>query len=229
MANGDYERAKSLLKSAGGTGDDPVRTSFLLGLLTALVDHDFDKAEQYFSKCVQHSPDNGSFLNNLAITEVQSRDFLEAFRHWEKALISQQDDQLVAVIGHNVDILLQYIDRHPGAVPRTHQENFRNLRERAWRLSAGTADGDSGWFYSDVELDADGTLRPARSRSIGTLQLEDDQCHFCNVCRGCGLVKCPNTDCKQGYIPQGNQRVPCETCQARKSVPCPHCSDGIRG
>jgi hypothetical protein len=229
MANGDYDRAKSLLRSADGTGDDQIRASFLLGLLAALVDHDFEKAEEYFSQCVERSPESGSFLNNLAVTEVQNRDFLEAFRHWEKALISQDDGQPIAVIAHNIDILLQYIDRHPGAVPRTHQENFRSLRDRRRRLFGGTTNGDSGWLYMDVERDADGTFRSVQSRSIGALQLEDDRCHFCNVCRGCGRVKCPNTDCKQGFLQPGNQRVPCDTCHGRKSVPCPHCSDGIRG
>lgn len=229
MGDGDYDRAKKLLRSASRMEDKETCASFLQGLLAALVDHDFDKAEEHFVHCVERSPNNGSFLNNLAITKIQKRDFSGAFRRWERALIFQQDDQVIVVIAHNTDILVQYIEHHPGAVPEVYKEKFRGLRDKLTKLSGSMADSDSGWLYLDVQLDADGTLRPVHSRSIGTLKLEDDQCHFCNVCRGCGLVKCPNTDCRQGYERRGNRRVPCDTCQGRKSVPCPHCSDGIRG
>ncbi len=234
MGDGDYGRAKTLLRSTSKTRDEQVCASFLLGLLTALVDHDFDKAEEFFAHCVERSPNNGSFLNNLAITEIQKRNFSDAFRHWERALISEQDNQVIAVIAHNIDILMKYIERHPGAVSQTHKKKFRSLQDRPSKLSGGMIDSDSGWLYLDAQVDADGVLRPVDSRSIGALKLEDHKCHFCNVCRGCGLVKCPNTDCRQGYEQSGgrrkaNRRVPCSTCQGRKSVPCPHCSDGIRG
>jgi len=233
IGDGDYDRAKSLLTSASRMEDAQVCVPFLLGLLSALVDHDFDKAKTSFAHCVERSPNNGAFLNNLAITEIQKRDFSHAFRHWEDALISQQDDQVLAVIAHNADIFVQYIERHPGAVPQVHKERFRGLRDKSSKLSGSAADSDSGWLCLDAQLDADGTMRPVDGRSIGNLKLEDHQCRFCNVCRGCGLVKCPNTNCRQGYEQAGGRRkanrVPCNTCQGRKSVPCPHCSDGIRG
>jgi len=229
MGDGDYDRAKRVLTSASRMVDEQVRASFMLGLLAALVDNDFDKAKTSFAHCVERLPNSGIVLNNLAITEIQNREFSDAFRHWEKVLVSEQDDQVIAVIAHNTDILLQYIERHPGAAPPVHKENLRKLRDAAVKLSGGETDSDTGWLYLDVQLEADGTLRPANSRSIGTFELEDHQCRFCNVCRGCGLVKCPDKNCRQGYEGRDNRRVPCDTCQGRKSVPCPHCSGGIRG
>jgi hypothetical protein len=86
---------------------DP-RADFSLGLLAALIDRDWDSAEQHFSDCLRRDRENVPSLNNLAVAQVFQHDEERAVDSW-KAILDQ--DAATAEVVQNLGLVRHLVEQ----------------------------------------------------------------------------------------------------------------------
>jgi len=220
-----YERLKEALKA------EPNRypVLFALGLLEAVVGHDWDNAEKHFTQCAKLEPKSVAVLNNLALVRLRTNKPGLAFRHWEAVLeaASPPPDEVVQNIAR---VWLLVKNRRLILSP----EHLRALDKLARKADLATRARQVGAFRY---LLPDGTS-PLRWPDPPGLS-ED----WCMLCLGFGTVKCP--DCVRGAVRSpvsrvlaadrdtgtvvtqtGTARRACPRCGGRGWVDCLGCDQG---
>jgi S1-C subfamily serine protease len=90
--------------AAGAIEPEEIRADFL----TAMIYFDirvYDKAVQFFQKCLVRDPENVIVMNNLALVAAAQNDWSTAAAHWRRALDLQPDHRIV----HNVGRFLEQL------------------------------------------------------------------------------------------------------------------------
>jgi hypothetical protein len=105
---GDYGPGRLRLMDARKANSEDPRADFSLGLLDALIDHDWKSAEERFASCVRFDRENVSSLNNLAVAQVYNHEEDKALNHW-KAILDQ--DAATADVVHNLGCLRYLIEQ----------------------------------------------------------------------------------------------------------------------
>lgn len=222
-----YQKLHEILKADRNRFD----VLFALGLLEAVVAHEWDDAEKHFSQCAKLEPKSVPVLNNLALVRLRTNKAGLAFRHWEAVLDAAlpPPDEVVQNIARTC---LLVRNRRLILSP----ENLRALDLLARKVDAAARAKQGAMFYY---LLPDG--EPARGfRWPNPPGLTEDWCTFC---LGYGKVKCPS--CVRGAVRSpatrvlaadrdsgtvvtqtGTVRSRCTRCKGTGWVDCQACADG---
>ena len=97
-------------------------------------------------------------------------------------------------------------------------------------------------FKDPEKIDLEGRFADARKKKKKWDACEDP---WCMGCHGYNVIKCPNRECRNGTVEQSRTieiptlrgapsivtnapyRVPCGTCNGKRAVNCPYCTNGI--
>jgi S1-C subfamily serine protease len=86
LKNGDGKGTLAELEKACKANPDGIRAYFILGMLFSIRGNcNPFRAEDYFAEVVKRAPDHAPALNNLAICNIKTRKFGEAFAHFREA------------------------------------------------------------------------------------------------------------------------------------------------
>jgi len=215
IEQGTIEAARRTLSEAAKSDSDDIRALFSLGLVDAVLLHDWPSAEKHFAECARRKPDNVPSLNNLALVELRTRHEARAVTHWSAALAEYAVPPEIAQNLGRVQALLA------AKRARLKDSSIKTLDEisTAAATSGHGFHPRSGFRYMGLLL-ADG-------RTVGwsAPQYYDDV--WCFACHGNGQVPCPDPACARGGSRRSRlQQGPCPTCGGETVVACPACLRG---
>lgn len=204
---------------------------FALGLLEAVVAHEWDDAEKHFAQCAKLEPKSLAVLNNLALVRLRTNKAGLTIRHWE-ALLEAASPPPDEVIQNIARTWLLARNRRLILSP----ENARALAVLARKVDAPARANQVTVFHY---LPPDG--EPGKGfRWPSPPGLTED---WCMSCLGYGTVKCPacvrgavrspatrvlGADRPSGTIvtQTGTVRSRCTRCGGTGWVDCPGCEKG---
>ncbi|MCR4413638.1 MAG: hypothetical protein NUV77_14550, partial [Thermoguttaceae bacterium] len=224
-----YDKLEDLFKKDRGD----FRVAFSLGLVEALVGHDWQEAEKHFATCQRLQPDHPAMLNNLALVRMRTGQEHLAIRQWETLLAA----------GPPAPEVVQNLRRfqtlaHAGQfrLKPSHLKAIDELARRAAETGAGFKT-NVGYLYLP--------LKGPDGRILGWLEPRKYHDRWCVVCGGRGGVRCPDRDCARGtvrkvqpktlflhpisksriveYVPV---RVACPVCKGEGWIDCAKCDEG---
>jgi hypothetical protein len=219
IERGDHDLGRRVLVEAGRKNKDDIRVDFSLGLLDALLDHNWPSAEKRFAECVRREPENTASMNNLALTRLRLTWDKSALRAWEVLL--DQDSTPPEVL-QNLGRVRHVL--HGGRMPKNPAlaEAVDRLYLKASIASGKSSQPRTGFLFMPLTL-ADG-------RTVGWTEAKQYEDTWCTVCQGNGQMRCPNPTCVRGMVKlpklQGGGRAPCNTCRGTGSATCNACSRG---
>lgn len=113
----DVDTAWDRFLRASKANPKGIAGEYMMGLISALIDHNADKAEDHFSECVKRrnaAPESLSnvergdligSLNNLALAEIRQRKYDSAIKHWKTAAkLAPPPPQMVQNVGRLVHL-----------------------------------------------------------------------------------------------------------------------------
>lgn len=225
-----YEQILELFKQDRGD----MRVAFSMGLLEALVAHNWPEAEKRFALCQRLSPEHPAVLNNLALVRLRTGQEHLALRHWEAFLASHPAPPEVVQNLRRFQALA-----HSGQV-RLAASRLKTLDELAARAAE---DGtplrpNIGFLYLPLKVPA--------GETVGWKERRFYHDRWCAVCNGRGAVRCPDPDCARGTVRASAPRllyvdpltrtrvvqsVPvraaCRVCKGEGWIDCKRCNRGI--
>jgi hypothetical protein len=211
-----------VLLEARRAGRNDLRSDFSLGLLDALVVHDWPSAEKHFVQCARREPGHIASLNNLALVRLRTAWGKTALRTWEEVL-----DQGVppSEVVQNLGRLRHLVQA--GKVPkRTKDAKLAEAVEQLY-IRAATAANQSAQPHMGFLFMG---MKRADNRTIGWSDAKKYEDAWCLVCLGKGQVKCPNANCLRGTVKapafQGGGRVTCDSCGGYAAMACKACING---
>lgn len=225
-----YEQLLALWKKDRGD----FRVAFSLGLLEALVGHNWAEAEKRFAQCQRLVPDHPAALNNLALVRLRIGQEHLALRHWEAMLAANPAPPEVV---HNLR-RCQALVR--SGVLRFSPSRLKVLDELAARAATEGSPlrPNVGFLYLPLQLPGGQTIGWPRPRSYHD--------RWCMICNGRGVVRCPEPDCARGTVRASAPRllyvdpltrtrvmqsVPvrtaCRVCKGEGWIDCKRCEAGI--
>lgn len=235
IQGGDARRGYELLLGLFKKDRGDLRVAFSLGLLEALVAHNWPEAEKRFALCQRMVPEHPAVLNNLALVRLRTGQEHLALRHWEALLAATQPVPPEVVqnlrrfqaLAHSGDIRLSSSRRKAlDALAIQAAQDGTPLRPNV------------GFLYLPLKL-VDG-------QTIGWTQPRFYHDRWCVVCSGRGAVRCPDPDCARGTVRASASRllyvdpltrtrvvqsVPvratCRVCKGQGWIDCKKCSAGI--
>lgn len=231
VAQGRYPVGYKKLNEALKVDRNRYEVLFALGLLEAVVAHDWDNAEKHFSQCAKLEPKSVAVLNNLALVRLRTNKAGLAIRHWDAVLDtgSTPPDEVV----QNVARVCVLVKNRRLILP---PENVRALDLLARKLDVAARAKQLAMFRY---LPPDGEAAKG-FRWPAPPGLAEDWCMFC---LGFGTVKCPA--CVRGAVRSpatrilaadrdtgtvvtqtGTARSRCPRCGGTGWVDCQTCSDG---
>ncbi|MCR4412043.1 MAG: hypothetical protein NUV77_06405 [Thermoguttaceae bacterium] len=231
LAEGRYLVARQKLYAALKADRDRFDASFALGLLEAIVAHDWERAERHFSQCAKLEPKSIAVLNNLALVRLRTNKEGLALRHWDAVLNAglPPPDEVVQNVAR---VCFLVTNRRLVLSP----EHVRALDVLARKMDVATHAKQVGMFrYMRPDGEAGTNFRWPSLPGLA----ED----WCMLCLGYGRVKCP--DCARGAVrtpatrvlgvdpstgtvvtQTGTVRSRCSRCGGEGWVDCRMCSDG---
>lgn len=225
-----YEQLLALWKKDRGD----FRVAFSLGLLEALLGHNWAEAEKRFAQCQRLVPDHPAALNNLALVRLRIGQEHLALRHWEAMLAANPAPPEVV---HNLR-RCQALVR--SGVLRFSPSRLKVLDELAARAApeGSPLRPNVGFLYLPLKLPGEQTIGWPRPRSYHD--------RWCMMCNGRGVVRCPEPDCARGTVrasaprllyvdpltrtrvmPSVPVRTACRVCKGEGWIDCKRCEAGI--
>jgi|GEM_PF-2104563 len=225
-----YEQLLDLFKKDRGD----LRVAFSLGLLEALVAHNWPEAEKRFALCQRMAPEHPAVLNNLALVRLRTGQEHVALRQFE-ALLSAHSAPPEVVQNLRRFQALAHAGQLRLAAPR-----LKALDELASRAAE---DGtplrpNIGFLYLPLKIPT--------GETVGWTQRRFYHDRWCTLCNGRGALRCPDPDCARGTVRAGAPRllyvdpltrtrvvqsVPvratCRVCKGEGWIDCKQCSGGI--
>ncbi len=225
-----YEQLLALFKKER----DDLRVAFSLGLLEALLAHNWPEAEKRFAVCQRLAPEHPAVLNNLALVRLRTGQEHLALRHWEALVTSHPALPEVVQNLRRFQALA-----HAGQL-RLAPARLKTLDELA---AQAAKDGtplrpNVGFLYLP--------LRMPDGQPVGWNQPRFYHDRWCVVCSGRGAVRCPDPDCARGSVRASAPRllyvdpltrarvvqsVPvraaCRVCKGEGWIDCKTCNRGI--
>jgi len=234
IRRGEYVKGRDRLVHASKLNREDLRVPFSLGLVDALVNHDWAAAEKEFQQCVQEQPKHVASLNNLALVRLRLNRETQSLRHWQTALAEgPPSDAVVQNLGR-VRYLLQ---KGRYSFKPVTQKAFNNLYVDAQRATSARFDERVGYRFMG--------LYGGGSPDFGWSEPHDYEDRWCPVCNATGKMKCPERDCKNGTRPRmvskffgqnpitktpiydtSVAKVPCTTCSGTGWYSCSFCREG---
>lgn len=231
VAQGRYPVGYQKLNEALKVDRNRYEVLFALGLLEAVVAHDWDNAEKHFSQCAKLEPKSVAVLNNLALVRLRTNKAGLAIRHWDAVLDtgSIPPDE----VAQNVARVWVLVKNRRLILP---PENVRALDLLARKVDVAARAQQVAMFRY---LPPDGEAAKG-FRWPAPPGLAEDWCMFCLgfgtvKCAACvrGAVRSPATrilaaDRDTGTVvtQTGTARSRCPRCGGRGWVDCRTCSDG---
>lgn len=225
-----YEMLEQLLKQ----GRDDLRVAFSLGLVDALVAHDWQAAEKHFEICRRVRPDNVPVLHNLALVRFRVGNEPQAVRLVETLAKGEPPKEL----GQNLRRILSF--SNAGQIHLTNPQ-VKSLDAVASKVaeSGGQYKSSVGFLYLPL-VDEEGKIL------MGWKDARMYQDRWCVWCGGRGEVRCTDPDCSKGTVRKVKPRVimvhpitrqpiveqfavreSCKTCKGEGFVDCKHCKNGL--
>ncbi len=193
VAQGRYPVGYRKLLDALKADRNRFEVLFALGLLEAVVAHEWDDAEKHFNQCAKLQPKSLAVLNNLALVRLRTNKAGLALRHWDAVLAagSPPPDQVVQNIARTC---LLASNRRLILSP----EHSRALDLLARKVDvAARANRMPAFHYMLPDGEAGKNFRWPDPPGLA-----EDWCMFC---LGYGTVKCPA--CVRGAVRSSATRV----------------------
>ncbi len=219
IERGDHDLGRRVLLEAGKRNRDDIRIDFSLGLLDALLDHNWPSAEKHFAECARREPQNTASLNNLALTRLRLAWDKNSLKPWE-AILSQ--DAVPPEVLQNLGRVRHVLQG--GRVPSSPAlaEAVDRLYLKVSITTGKSSQPRTGFLFMGLTL-ADG-------RTVGWSEAKKYEDTWCVVCQGSGQARCPNPACVRGMVKvpklQGGGRTPCQQCRGNGGITCNACSRG---
>ncbi len=193
VAQGRYSVGYEKLNEALKQDRNRYEVLFALGLLEAVVAHDWEDAEKHFSQCAKAQPKSVAVLNNLALVRLRTNKEGLALRHWDAclAVATPPPDEVV----HNIARVCVLV-KNRWLVLSPEQVRALDLLARKVDVAA-RARQVAAFRYLPPDGEAGNSFRWPTPPGL----LED----WCVVCLGYGTVKCPA--CVRGAVRSSATRV----------------------
>lgn len=210
-----YEQLLALWKKDRGD----FRVAFSLGLLEALLGHNWAEAEKRFALCQRLVPEHPAVLNNLALVRLRTGQEHLALRHWEVLVAANLVPPQVV---HNLGRCQALVRSGALRLSPPRQKVLDDLVAQV-AGGGGVLRPNVGFLYLPLLLPGGQTIGWTRPRAYHD--------RWCMVCNGRGVLRCPDPDCARGTVRASAPRLvyvdPLRRTRVMQSVPvraaCPVC------